>query len=55
MAKAALSAAVKSKEQNQSLWIPLIPGMRTPGAAVLWIALVCPCWTWMTMMIEKSL
>lgn len=55
MAKAALSAAVKSKGLSQSLWILLIPGMRIPGAAVLWIALVCPCWTWMMMMIEKSL
>lgn len=55
MAKAVLSAAVKSRELNQSLWIPLIQGMKTPGAAVLLIALVCPCWTWMMMTIEKSL
>lgn len=55
MAKAVLFAAVKSKELNQSLWIPLIQGMKTPGVAVLLIALVCPCWTWMTMMIGKSL
>lgn len=55
MAKAVLSAAVKSKELNQSLWIPLIQGMKILGAAVLLIALVCPCWIWTTMMIEKSL
>lgn len=55
MAKAVLSVAVKSKELNQLLWIRLIQEMKTPDVAVLSIALVCPCWTWMMMMIGRSL